>query len=121
MKLMLYLIFTSVTCVSFLLYLNTVDTFLPLMETGSYNWINILTVIILLCVAVFSILGVIITLVQILFKKGICNISWYTSIKYSGIVTLFLLALGILHFFHIFAWYWIMVICILLGILIIIV
>ena len=121
MKLMLYLIFASITCVSFLLYLNTVNTFLPMIENGSYNWVNILTVIILLCAVIFSTLGVVITLVQIPFKKGIHNVSWYISIKYSGIVTLFLLALGILYFFHIFAWYWVLVVCILLGILIIIV
>ncbi len=119
MKLLLSLLFSLINSVGFLLYLNNVKTFLPLTELESYNWTNIVTVVVLLCVAVFSLLGILITIGQLPFKKSIQNISWYVSMKYSGIVTVFLLALGILYFFHIFTWYWILSICILLGILIV--
>ena len=119
MKLLLSLFFSFLTSVSFLLYLSTVQTFLPFLENGSYNWANILTIVILLCVSVFSFLGLVISAVQIPFKKSITNISWYTSIKYAGIATLLLLALSILSFFHILTWYWVLSLCLLLGILIV--
>jgi hypothetical protein len=89
------------------------------MENGiSYNWTNIFTVIILFLVVVFSFLAVVITLGQLVFKKNISEISWYISIKYSGIAVMFLLALGILFFFHILNWYWILGIVILFALLI---
>jgi len=121
MKLLLSLLFSLINSVLFLLYLNRTKTFLPLDDSGLYNWSNIITVIVLCCVVIFSLFGILITLGQLPFKKKISNVSLYISIKYSGIVTLFLLALGILYFFHIFTWYWVLCMCVFLGILILIV
>lgn len=119
MKLLLSLLFSLINSVAFLLYLSTLDGFLPMSNSSSYNWTNIATVVILLSVAVFSLLGILITLGQLPFKKKLSNISWYISIKYSSIVVIFLLALGVLYFFHLLVWYLILGIVLLLGILIV--
>ena len=121
MKLLLSLCFSLINSVAFLLYLNSVKTFLPFDVSGSYNWSNIITVIVLIGVGIFSLLGILLTLGQIPFKKKLENTSWYISIKFAGIVTLFLLAFVALFFFHILTWYWIVSMCVLLGILIVIV
>jgi hypothetical protein len=121
MKLLLYLLFSLINSIAFLLYLSTINSFVPVAETGSYNWTNIVTVVVLFFIAVFSFLGILITLGQLPFRKSINNVSWYTSIKYSGIVSVFLLALGILYFFHILTWYWILAIFASLGILIVVI
>ena len=120
MKLILSLLFSLINSVMFLLYLNSIRAFLPLDDLGSYEWTNIVTVIVLCCVGIFSFLGILITLGQMSFKKKESNVSLYKSVKYAGIATLFLLALGVLHFFHILMWYWILCICVLFGILILI-
>lgn len=119
MKILLSLFFSLFTSILFLLYLNTIEEFLPFTELSSYNWSNILTVVVLISVAVFSFVSIVISFIQIVLKKGIGNISWYVSIKYAGIVVIFLLALSILYFFHILTWYWVVCMCILLGILIV--
>ena len=121
MKLILSLLFALINSVMFLLYLNSTRLFLPLNNLGSYEWTNIVTVVVLCCVGIFSLLGILITLGQIPFKKKISNVSLYKSVKYAGIGTLFLLALGVLYFFHILTWYWILCICILFGILILVI
>jgi len=121
MKLVLSLLFFLINSVTFLLYLNSTRTFLPLNELGSYDWTNVVTVVVLCCVSIFSLLGILISLGQLPFKKKISNISTYISVKYAGIATLFLLTLGVLYFFHLFTWYWILCICVLLGILILII
>lgn len=121
MKLILSLLFSLINSVMFLLYLNSTRDFLPLNEGSSYDWTNIVTVVVLCCVVIFSFLGILITLGQLPFKKKIAGTSLYFSVKYAGISTLFLLALGVLYFFHILTWYWVSCMCVLLGILILII
>ena len=118
MKLLLSLVFSLVNSVAFLLYLSTIDGFLPMQESVTYNWTNIFTVMILVCIGLFSLLGILITLIQLPSKKKISEVSWYLSIKYASVIVLLFLSLGILYFFHLLTWYWVLGILILLTILI---
>jgi len=121
MKLLIALTFSLLNSVAFLFYLSSINNFLPFDSSQSYNWTNIVTVVVLFAVGIFSLVGILLILGQLPFKKKISNISWYLVIKYSGIVTLFLLILGTFYFFHIFTWYWILALVVLLGILIVII
>ncbi len=102
MKFLSSQIFLFIFSVGFLYYLLNNPNFLPIDTIGENNWINILSTIILSLVAIFSFFSILTYLIFCIFdKEKILKKKSFRCIKYSGIITLGLLIVFVLHFFHI--------------------
>lgn len=107
MKFVLSLIILSITPVTLLYYLLNNQNFLPINNLGEYNWINIFTLLSLIAVSCASILTSVFYILLKTFRKGDSrrNIIVY-SVKYSAILTIGLLTVLLLNFFHILTITW---------------
>jgi uncharacterized membrane protein len=137
MKFLGSIAFILITSVTFTYYLLNNTNFVPVNELGEYNWINILTLILLLSLIIFSVINILIYLIlnilgkrkrkeDIMQREGEQtgeerrnlkesrslkkNFSKrekvITSLKFSLIITIGLLTVFILNFFHILNWMW---------------
>lgn len=102
-----------------LLYLFTVEGFLPVDRAGKENWYNISTVLILLFIATESLVSIVITVVLkafILGRNGIINNFWVT--KWAVAVSIALTLLILLNIFNFLPLGWgiIIVVLIFIGI-----
>ena len=125
MKYLLSIILILGTSVTFGYYLFSNPNFLPLNDLGEYNWINIFTLLVLVSLTSFSLFNLLIYLVQILLKrKGEKReeeeledemLSKQESekkeriartVKASFLLTMGVLTVFALNFFHILNWIW---------------
>ncbi len=125
MKYLLSIILILGTSVTFGYYLFSNPNFLPLNDLGEYNWINIFTLLVLVSLISFSLFNLLIYLVQILLKrKGEKReeeeledemLSKQESekkeriartVKASFLLTMGVLTVFALNFFHILNWIW---------------
>jgi hypothetical protein len=137
MKFLGSIAFILITSITFTYYLLNNPNFVPVNELGEYNWINILTLIVLLSLIIFSIINILIYLsLNILRKRrskeeiiqgekdergeGKRNLKENRSLKkrftqrekvlisfkFSLIITIGLLTVFTLNFFHILNWMW---------------
>lgn len=137
MKFLGSIAFILITSLTFTYYLLNNSNFLPVNELGEYNWINILTLVLLLSLITFSVLNILIYLTlnilerrkgkeeivdgegvergeegrnlkegRSLRRKFTKREKVITSFKFSLIVTVGLLTVLILNFFHILNWMW---------------
>ena len=107
MKYLLTIITIFLASVIFGYYLLSNPNFLPTTQIGEYNWINSFILIILSFLAIFSILNLLIFLILRLFRKDMSKKEGIVrSIKLSFFITLGVLIVFILNFFHILNWMW---------------
>lgn len=105
MKFLLTQSFFLVLSVSFLYYLFTNDTFLPVDSVGDYNWSNIVTVIFVLTIISFSLFSLISYGLLKLTRKNLdSNGIARQSFKYSCVLTLGLLLVLFLHLYGVIYW-----------------
>lgn len=107
MKFPLTITILLIFSVTFLYYLLNNSTFLPIDQLGNYNWFNIITIIFLSIILLFSLLSLLIYLGLTISKK-IQNKELIVklSVKYSLVVTLGLLVVFLLNFFNILDLLW---------------
>ncbi len=107
MKFIITNILVLITSVSFLIYLLNSSTFLPYDSLGDPNFINIFVFVSLLFVIVFTFLILIICLILFFLKKELTRRQrFFISFKYSLIISLGLLSVGVLNFFNVLDWMW---------------
>jgi hypothetical protein len=92
--------------VGFLYYLIQNPNFVP-STYGGYQWVNILVFFFLLLLAIFSLGNLIIFGFRKLFFKDIAEaVQIRRSIRYSILLTLGILIVYLLHFYHILSFWW---------------
>lgn len=92
--------------VGFLYYLIQNPNFVP-STYGGYQWVNILVFFFLLLLAIFSLGNLIIFGFRKLFFKEIADtVQFRRSIRYSILLTLGILIVYLLHFYHILSFWW---------------
>jgi hypothetical protein len=69
MKFLGSIAFILITSITFTYYLLNNPNFVPVNELGEYNWINILTLIVLLSLIIFSIINILIYLSLNILRK----------------------------------------------------
>ncbi len=107
MKFLLISILSFISSVTFLLFLLGNKNFLPVTLTGEMNHVNILVLMFLLIIALFSFFLITLYFVFKYFKKELEEGERIKkSIKFSIIFTLGLLLVFLLHFFHILDFIW---------------
>ena len=107
MKYLLTIITIFVASVMFGYYLLNNPNFLPTTQIGEYNWINIFILIIISFLALFSLLNLLIFLIQHFFKKEMSKKERIVrSVKLSFFISLGVFIVFILNFFHILNWMW---------------
>ncbi len=98
--------FALIFSVGFLYYLIQNSNFLPNGAVG-YEWVNILVFFFLVIVGVACLLNFIIFgFRKLLFKQLPNDIQIKRSIRYSLLLTLGLLIVYLLHFYHILGFWW---------------
>lgn len=98
--------FALIFSVGFLYYLIQNSNFLPNSAAG-YEWVNILVFFFLVIVGVVSFLNLVIFGIRkVLFKQLPNDIQIKMSIRYSLLLTLGLLVVYLLHFYHILGFWW---------------
>lgn len=106
MKYLFTIGFTLIFSVGFLYYLIQNPNFLPNGAVG-YEWVNILVFFFLVIVGVTCLLNLIIFGIRkLLFKQLPNNIQVKRSVRYSLLLTLGLLVVYLLHFYHILGFWW---------------
>ena len=107
MKYLLTIITIFIASVMFGYYLLNNPNFLPTTQIGEYNWINIFILIIISFFALFSLLNLLIFLIQYIFKKEMSKKEGIIrSVKLSFFISLGVFIVFILNFFHILNWMW---------------
>lgn len=107
MKYLLTTITIFIASVIFGYYLLNNPNFLPTTEIGDYNWINIFILTILISLVLFSLLNLLIFLILYIFKKEVSKKERIVrSVKLSFLVTIGIIPVFILNFFHILNWMW---------------
>ena len=107
MKYLLTIITIFVASVMFGYYLLNNPNFLPTTQIGEYNWINIFIFIIVIFLALFSLLNLLIFLIQYIFKKEMSKKEGIIrSVKLSFFISIGVFIVFILNFFHILNWMW---------------
>ena len=92
--------------VGFLYYLIQNPNFVP-STYGGYQWVNILVFFFLLLLIIFSLGNLIIFGFRKLFFKEIADtVQFRRSIRYSILLTLGILIVYLLHFYHILSFWW---------------
>ncbi len=105
MKFVFSNLFLLIFSVCFLYYLSSNPSFLPFDEVGNISIINVSVAILLLLLFVFSFLSIAVYLFCIFFRKELShNEIIKISLKISCIVSFGLLAVLLLHLFHILDW-----------------
>ena len=104
-----YLLTTGCTflfSVGFLYYLIQNSNFLPI-GTGGYEWVNILVFFFMLVIAAICFFSLVIFGIRKIFFKEIPEgIQIRRSLKYSLLLTIGLLGVYLLHFYHILGFWW---------------
>lgn len=106
-KFLITLLFLVVFSVTILLYLFSIESFLPLSSLGEYYWLNILVFSLLLFTLFASITSLIIygVLMLILKKENTDDLKIYV-VKVGVLVTVGIFLVIMLNFFHILDIYW---------------
>lgn len=93
--------------VTILLYLLSTRNFLPIINNSRYNWLNISVFSSLIFISLSSFLSLIFYLVMcIILKKEDSRELKIVSIRWGTVVTVGLLIVVLLNFFHILDIYW---------------
>ncbi len=107
MKFVLISALSFLSSATFLLFLLTNPNFSPTTTTGGVNYVNFFVLIFLFVISTFSLLFVLFYSIFKFFRKEYSRRDRVIkSLKYSGIVTLGLLIVFLLHFFHILDFIW---------------
>ncbi|HKM20192.1 MAG TPA: hypothetical protein VJY47_03165 [Candidatus Dojkabacteria bacterium] len=107
MKFVLISALSFLSSATFLLFLLTNPNFSPITTTGGVNYVNFFVLIFLFVISTFSLLFVLFYSIFKFFRKEYSRRDRVIkSLKYSGIVTLGLLIVFLLHFFHILDFIW---------------
>ena len=107
MKFLISLILVLISSVTFLYYLLQNTNFLPVNSLGEYDWTNIFTLILLLTLILISFLNISIFLVlKILKKDWSSRDRVFFSVKFSIILTVGIITIFVLNFFHILDLMW---------------
>lgn len=107
MKFLFTLLFGSIFSVTILLYLLSIGTFIPLTESGDYNWINISVFLSL----IFLFLSSFTTLLSygfltLILKKENTDTLKMSVVKFGILITLGIFLILMLNFLHILNIYW---------------
>lgn len=107
MKFLLALIFLGIFSVTILLYLLSIENFLPINSLGNYEWLNILVFTGLLFTAISTCISLLfyLALTLILKKENTDGLKVYV-VKVGGLITLGVFLVVMLNFFHILDIYW---------------
>jgi hypothetical protein len=106
-KFLITLLFLGIFSVTILLYLFSIESFLPLNTLGGYNWLNI-SVFSLLLFAMFSSISCLImygVLTLILKRENTDELKMYV-VKVGVLITVGVFLVIMLNFFHILDIYW---------------
>ncbi|GEM_PF-658225 len=96
--------FSSAT---FLLFLITNENFSPTLVTGEINYVNFILLLFILTTSLFFLLILLIYFFYMLFEKEVSQSEMVKkSIKFALIITLGILVVFFLHFFHIISFFW---------------
>ena len=107
MKFLISLTLVLISSVTFLYYLLQNTNFLPVNSLGEYDWTNISTLVLLLTLILISFLNISIFLVLKMLKKDWSNRDrMFFSVKFSIILTVGIITILILNFFHILDLMW---------------
>ena len=107
MKFLISLTLVLISSVTFLYYLLQNTNFLPVNSLGEYDWTNISTLVLLLTLILISFLNISIFLVLKMIKKDWSNRDrMFFSVKFSIILTVGIITILILNFFHILDLMW---------------
>ena len=106
-KYLITLLFLGVFSVTILLYLFSIESFLPLSSLGQYHWLNIFVFSLLLFILFSSITSLIIysVLTLILKKENTDDLKIY-AVKVGLLITVGIFLVIMLNFFHILNIYW---------------
>lgn len=107
MKFVLISALSFLSSATFLLFLLTNRNFSPVTTTGGINYINLFLLIFLLLISTYSLFLVLFYSFFKIFREEYSREDRIKkSIKYGGIITLGLLVVFLLHFFHILDFVW---------------
>lgn len=106
-KFLITLLFLGIFSVTILLYLFSIESFLPLNTLGEYDWLNILVFSLLLFTMFSSITCLIMygVLTLILKKENTDDLKLYI-VKVGVLITVGIFLVIMLNFFHILDIYW---------------
>lgn len=122
MKFVLISALSFLSSATFLLFLLTNKNFFPTTTTGSINYINLFVLIFLLIISTYSLFMVLFYSFFKIFRGEYSRKDRIKkSIKFGGIITLGLLVVFLLHFFHVLDFIWGLIILIIALILIFVV
>ena len=107
MKFLIALLFLGIFSVTILLYLLTIENFLPMNSLGNYDWLNIFVFTSLLFTSISSTVTLLLytTLTLILRRENSDQLKVYV-VKVGGLITLGIFLAILLNFFHILDIYW---------------
>lgn len=122
MKFVLISALSFLSSATFLLFLLTNPNFAPTTATGDINYVNFFVLNFLFIVSTLSLFFVLFYSIFKFFRKEYSRRDRVIkSLKYSGIVTLGLLIVFLLHFFHILGFIWGLAILVIVLVLIFVV
>mgnify|MGYP000885219991 CR=1 FL=1 len=106
-KFLASLLFVNIFSVTILLYLLSIGTFIPLKESGEYDWINISVFSSLLFVFLSSSLTLLaLGFLTLVLKKENSDLLKFSVFKFGFLMTLGVFLVIMLNFFHILDIYW---------------
>lgn len=107
MKFVLISALSFLSSATFLLFLLTNQNFSPTTVTGGINYLNLLLLVFLFIVSIFSLFFILLYSFFKFFRKEYSRKDRVKkSLRYAMIVTLGLLGVSILHFFHVLDFIW---------------
>lgn len=106
-KYLLTTITTLLFSVGFMYYLIQQTGFVPIDQNGDYIWINLLVLTFLLIIVSVCICSLAIFGIRTVLWKG-CDINLHIkkSLKYGVWLTIAILVVYLLHFFHVLNFWW---------------
>lgn len=107
MKYLLSQIFLAIFSVVFSYYLLNNNTFLPLDINKNINWVNVLTLLVIIGVGIFSIISLLTYCIIYLLRRDVDRAyKIKVSVKWGFIFTFGVLIVLFLHIFHILDIIW---------------
>lgn len=99
--------FIEVVCVAILLQLVTFGEFLPINDVGGYDWVNILLFIFLTTSIIGAFITLLVYFIMLFIMKREENIQMAViALKWGIIISIGVLLIFILNFFHILNIFW---------------
>ncbi len=106
-KYLLTTITTLLFSVGFMYYLIQQTDFIPIDQNGGYIWINLLVLVFLLTIAAICLFSLVIFGIRsVLWKECGVDAHIKKSLKYGVWLTIALILVYVLHFFHILNFWW---------------